>query len=102
MDRVNPCYVPRNQLVEDALTAAVDGDLAPYERLVDAVSFTPGSRPTPSRMAAAFRRSRPTPSRRSTARRLLRPSARSCGTVHGRKPPGRCRQLGPHGPRDPR
>ena len=38
MDRTNPIYVPRNQLVEDALAAAVAGDLAPYERLVDAVT----------------------------------------------------------------
>ena len=38
MDRVNPVYVPRNQLVEDALAAAVGGDLAPYERLVEAVT----------------------------------------------------------------
>ncbi len=38
MERVNPLYVPRNQLVEDALAAAVDGDLAPYERLVAAVT----------------------------------------------------------------
>ena len=38
MDRTNPIYVPRNQLVEDALAAAVSGDLAPYERLVEAVT----------------------------------------------------------------
>jgi uncharacterized protein YdiU (UPF0061 family) len=35
MDRVNPVYVPRNHLVEEALTAATDGDLAPLHRLVD-------------------------------------------------------------------
>ena len=29
MDRVNPVYVPRNHLVEEALAAATDGDLAP-------------------------------------------------------------------------
>ena len=29
MDRVNPVYVPRNHLVEEALTAATDGDLEP-------------------------------------------------------------------------
>ena len=45
MDRVNPCYVPRNQLVDDALTAAVDGDMGPYERLVDAVTHPFGARP---------------------------------------------------------
>jgi len=38
MDPSNPIYVPRNQLVEDALAAAVAGDLGPYERLVEAVT----------------------------------------------------------------
>jgi len=38
MDRVNPVYVPRNHLVEQALTAATDGDLEPVGRLLDAVS----------------------------------------------------------------
>ena len=28
MDRVNPVYVPRNHLVEEALSAATEGDLA--------------------------------------------------------------------------
>ncbi|WP_082502584.1 protein adenylyltransferase SelO [Nocardioides sp. Leaf307] len=37
MDRVNPLYVPRNHLVEEALDAATAGDLAPLERLLDAV-----------------------------------------------------------------
>lgn len=35
MDAVNPVYIPRNHLVEAALTAATAGDLAPTERLVD-------------------------------------------------------------------
>ena len=35
MDRVNPIYIPRNHLVEEALEAATGGDLAPFERLVD-------------------------------------------------------------------
>jgi len=35
MDRVNPVYIPRNHLVEEALAAATDGDLAPYERLLE-------------------------------------------------------------------
>ncbi len=34
MDRVNPAYVPRNHLVEEALTAATGGDLGPVERLL--------------------------------------------------------------------
>lgn len=38
MDRTNPVVVPRNHLVEEALAAATDGDLAPVERLVEAVS----------------------------------------------------------------
>jgi uncharacterized protein YdiU (UPF0061 family) len=38
MDRVNPVYVPRNHLVEEALTAATGGDLAPFDRLLEAVS----------------------------------------------------------------
>jgi len=52
MDRVNPCYVPRNHLVEEALTAATGGDLAPLEQLVDVVRdpFTP--RPGLERYAA--------------------------------------------------
>jgi uncharacterized protein YdiU (UPF0061 family) len=35
MDRVNPAYIPRNHLVEEALTAASDGDIAPFRRLVE-------------------------------------------------------------------
>ena len=38
MDRVNPLYIPRNHLVEDALSQATVGDLAPYHRLLDAVA----------------------------------------------------------------
>ncbi|MDN5769932.1 MAG: YdiU family protein [Microlunatus sp.] len=38
MDQVNPVYVPRNHLVEDALTAAAGGDLQPYEQLLSAVT----------------------------------------------------------------
>ena len=34
MDRVNPIYVPRNHLVDEALTAAVAGDRAPLDRLL--------------------------------------------------------------------
>ena len=37
MDRVNPTYIPRNHLVEEALTAATAGDLAAFERLLDVV-----------------------------------------------------------------
>lgn len=38
MDRVNPVYIPRNHLVEEALDAAVTGDLDPIHRLLAAVS----------------------------------------------------------------
>ena len=38
MDRVNPVYVPRNHLVEEALAAATGGDLAPFERLADVLA----------------------------------------------------------------
>jgi uncharacterized protein YdiU (UPF0061 family) len=34
-DRVNPVYVPRNHLVDAALTAAEAGDLAPFHEMVD-------------------------------------------------------------------
>jgi serine/tyrosine/threonine adenylyltransferase len=45
MDRVNPAYVPRNHLVEEALSAAVAGDLDPVHRLVAAVSSPYDERP---------------------------------------------------------
>ncbi|RZL01148.1 MAG: YdiU family protein [Rubrivivax sp.] len=35
--RTNPWVIPRNHLVEDALAAATEGDLAPFNRLLDAV-----------------------------------------------------------------
>ena len=34
MDRVNPIYIPRNHLVEEALAAATDGDLEPFDALM--------------------------------------------------------------------
>ncbi|MFL5860251.1 MAG: protein adenylyltransferase SelO [Solirubrobacteraceae bacterium] len=45
MDRVNPLYIPRNHLVEDALTQATLGNLAPYQRLLDAVTRPFDDRP---------------------------------------------------------
>ena len=51
MDRINPIYVPRNQLVEDALAAAVDGDLTPYEHLLAAVTHPFDKRPGDERYA---------------------------------------------------
>ena len=38
MDSVNPAYIPRNHLVEEALAAATGGDLAPLQQLLQAVS----------------------------------------------------------------
>src|SRR5574337_181238 len=38
MDRVNPVYIPRNHLVDEALTAAMRGDTGPVQRLLDAVT----------------------------------------------------------------
>ncbi|WP_448642634.1 protein adenylyltransferase SelO [Geodermatophilus sp. URMC 63] len=51
MDRVNPVYVPRNHLVEEALQAATDGDLAPLQRLLEAVSRPLDERPGLERYA---------------------------------------------------
>ena len=45
MDRVNPLYIPRNHLVEDALSQATVGDLAPYHRLLDALTRPFDERP---------------------------------------------------------
>src|SRR5690606_15151971 len=38
MDRVNPVYIPRNHLVEEALAAGTKGDLEPVLQLLDAVT----------------------------------------------------------------
>jgi uncharacterized protein YdiU (UPF0061 family) len=51
MDRVNPVYVPRNHLVEEALDAATAGDLAPLHQLLDAVTAPYDSRPGLDRYA---------------------------------------------------
>ncbi|MGK5671254.1 protein adenylyltransferase SelO [Micromonospora sp. URMC 106] len=53
MDLVNPVYIPRNHLVEEALAAAADGELAPLERLLDAVTAPYRERPGLERYAAA-------------------------------------------------
>ena len=52
MDAVNPVYVPRNHLVEEALTAATEGDLAPTERLLEVVRRPYDERPGDERYAA--------------------------------------------------
>jgi len=52
MDRVNPVYIPRNHLVEEALAAAYEDDLAPFERLLDVLAHPFDERPDLGRYAA--------------------------------------------------
>lgn len=52
MDRVNPVYIPRNHLVEEALEAATDGDLTPFHQLLAAVTDPYVQRPGLARYAA--------------------------------------------------
>jgi uncharacterized protein YdiU (UPF0061 family) len=52
MDRVNPVYIPRNHLVEEALAAASEGDLDALEQLLDAVATPYHERPGLERYAA--------------------------------------------------
>jgi len=52
MDRVNPVYVPRNHLVEEALDAATGGDLRPLERLGAVLAQPFAERPGLERYAA--------------------------------------------------
>ena len=51
MDRVNPAYIPRNHLVEEALDAAAAGDLEPLDRLLEAVTSPYDERPELERYA---------------------------------------------------
>jgi serine/tyrosine/threonine adenylyltransferase len=51
MDSVNPVYVPRNHLVEEALAAATAGDLAPVEHLVSVLTRPFEERPGLARFA---------------------------------------------------
>jgi uncharacterized protein YdiU (UPF0061 family) len=53
MSRVNPVYIPRNHLVEEALAAATGGDLQPLDRLLEAVTKPFDERPGLERYAAA-------------------------------------------------
>ncbi len=45
MDLANPAYIPRNHLVEAALSAATDGDLGPFERLLEVLAAPFDERP---------------------------------------------------------
>jgi len=64
MRSVNPGVIPRNHRVEEALAAASDeGDLAPFERLLDALrqpydeagDLTPYAAPAPAAVTACYR-----------------------------------------------
>jgi uncharacterized protein YdiU (UPF0061 family) len=52
MDRINPVYIPRNHLVEEALAAATAGDMGPVNRLVDVLADPYTVRPGLDRYAA--------------------------------------------------
>ncbi len=51
MDSVNPAYIPRNHLVEEALAAATGGDLSPLQQLLEAVGDPFTERPGLERYA---------------------------------------------------
>lgn len=51
MDRVNPVYIPRNHLVDEALVAANEGDLSLFTQLLEAVSHPFDERPDRARFA---------------------------------------------------
>jgi serine/tyrosine/threonine adenylyltransferase len=57
MNAVNPVYVPRNHLVEEALEAASNADLAPFERLLSVVRDPFVARPGSERYAESAPRS---------------------------------------------
>ena len=62
MRAVNPFVIPRNHLVEAALAAATQGELAPFERLLAALrrpfdetpALAPYGEPAPSEVTAAY------------------------------------------------
>jgi len=53
MNEVKALYIPRNHLVEEALSAATDGDLDALERLLEALSRPYEERPELQRYGAA-------------------------------------------------
>ena len=69
MNGVNPVYIPRNHLVEEALTAATAGDLEPFHQLVDVLSQPFHERPGLERYA----RPRRSPTSPPTTRRSAAP-----------------------------
>jgi uncharacterized protein YdiU (UPF0061 family) len=52
MDGVNPLYIPRNHLVEEALAAATRGDLEPFEQLLQVITRPYDERPGLERYTA--------------------------------------------------
>lgn len=52
MDAVNPVYIPRNHLVEEALAAATEGDIGPTEGLLEALASPFEERPGLEKYAA--------------------------------------------------
>ena len=62
MDAVNPAYIPRNHLVEEALEAARRGDLQPFEHLVEVLrspfveraEWARYAQPAPERFASTY------------------------------------------------
>jgi uncharacterized protein YdiU (UPF0061 family) len=52
MDRVNPVYIPRNHLVEEALTAGTGGDQQPLQRLLEVLAAPYNERTGLERYAA--------------------------------------------------
>lgn len=52
LDRVNPLYIPRNHLVEEALAAATTGDLEPFTTLVGVLTNPYIERPGLERYAS--------------------------------------------------
>ncbi|BAJ74239.1 uncharacterized conserved protein [Microbacterium testaceum StLB037] len=54
LDAANPAIVPRNHVVEEVLAAAVEGDLGPFDELVELVRdpFTAHDTPLAHRLAA--------------------------------------------------
>ena len=51
MQQVNPVYIPRNHLVEEALAAAYEDDLEPFRRLSDVLAHPFDERPGLERYA---------------------------------------------------
>ena len=111
MDRVNPVYIPRNHLVEEALAAATDGDLEPLERPPrrreplrttsgPASSATPSPRPEDfAATTAPSAAPEPERSRTLSPRRSRSPSGRPLGAVPCRRRGG-TRPDGCSGPPD--